>query len=248
MNKLTAIIPTFNEESNIDAVISSVIFADEIIIVDSFSTDNTLNIAKKYDVRIIQRNYKNSASQKNWAIPQATHNWILIVDADERVSEELKDEIIYTLKKTKKNCGFWIRRENHFMGKKINFSGWQNDKVFRLFTKNFRYETKSAHAQVITNGNNKILKNKLIHYTFKSYNHYKNKINQYAIWQAEDFIKTKNSINTFHFYIKPVFRFLKHYIFMLGILDGKAGFQLSFLQAYGVYLRYKKVQEFLEKK
>jgi len=248
MNKLTAIIPTFNEESNIEAVISSVSFADEIIIVDSFSTDNTLTIAEKYNVKIIQRNYKNSASQKNWAIPQATHNWILIVDADERISEKLKNEIIETLKKTKKNCGFWIRRENHFMGKKIKFSGWQNDKVFRLFTKNHRYETKSAHAEIITNKNNKTLKNKLTHYTFKSYHHYKNKINQYAIWQAQDLIKTKNNINIFHFYIKPVFRFLKHYIFMLGFLDGKAGLKLSFLQAYGVYLRYKKLQELLQKK
>ena len=99
MIKLTAIIPTFNEEKNIKEAIESISFANEILIVDSFSTDNTINIAKNISDKILQREYKNSASQKNWAIPQAKNNWILILDADERVTKELKQEMRHLYQK-----------------------------------------------------------------------------------------------------------------------------------------------------
>ena len=117
MEKLTAIIPTFNEEHNIVDAINSIDFADEILIVDSFSTDKTLELAKPISTKIIQREYENSASQKNWAIPKAKHEWILLLDADERVTPELKEEVINTLKSNPSESGFWMYRMNHFMGK-----------------------------------------------------------------------------------------------------------------------------------
>jgi len=135
MQKLTAIIPTKNEAHNIVEAIQSVDFADEIIIVDSFSTDETLNLAKPRVTKVIQREYENSASQKNWAIPQAKYDWILILDADERVTQSLREEIQQILSNNPKESGFWIYRNNHFMGKKVRFSGWQGDKVIRLFKK-----------------------------------------------------------------------------------------------------------------
>ena len=133
MKRITAIIPTFNEQHNIVDVIKSVDFADEIMIVDSFSTDKTVELATPLVDTILQRKYKNSASQKNWSIPQAKYQWILLLDADERVKKELKKEIFSVLESKTNYSAFWIKRENYFMGEKIYFSGWRGDRVIRLF-------------------------------------------------------------------------------------------------------------------
>ena len=237
---ITAIIPTFNEAHNIENAIKSVDFADEIIIVDSYSTDNTINIAKKYNTRIIQRKYENSASQKNWAIPQSKNNWIILLDADERINEKLKKEIIHTINNNRTNDGFWIKRENYFMGKRIYFSGWQGDKVIRLFKRDVcRYENKHVHAEIIDTGKIGYLQNKIIHNTYTSKIAYLNKLDRYAKWQAKDYDKKVIKITFFHTNLKPLFRFLKHYIMQLGIFDGYAGFIISLYQAKAVSLRYK---------
>ena len=136
MTKISVIIPTYNEQENIVEAIKSIDFADEIIIVDSFSKDNTVFLAKPLANKILQREYIHSASQKNWAIPQAEHNWVFLLDADERVSNALKEEILNWKKTNPKYQSYWIYRTNHFMGKKIKYSGWQGDKVIRLFHKN----------------------------------------------------------------------------------------------------------------
>ena len=126
--KISALIPTFNEEDHIIAAIESLAWADEIIVVDSFSTDNTIALAQSKGVKVLQRDYEYSASQKNWAIPQASYDWIFILDADERVEDNLKKEIDKIKNSPSKNDAYWIPRQNHFMGKKIRFSGWQGIK------------------------------------------------------------------------------------------------------------------------
>jgi len=120
MLKITAIIPTFNEQDHILQAIESVSWADEIIVVDSYSTDKTVELALEKKVKIIKREYQYSASQKNWAIPQAANDWIFLLDADERLSISLKDEILKWKTSTPKYNAYWIRRINHFMGKKLN--------------------------------------------------------------------------------------------------------------------------------
>ena len=240
--KLTAIIPTGNEEHNIKDVIASVQFADEIMVVDSFSTDNTLNIAKQYTDFVVRREYINSASQKNWAIPQANNEWILLVDADERVSEDLKNEILNTLKNNPEEVAFWIGRSNDFMGKRIKYSGWQGDKVIRLFRKSkCTYENKEVHAEIIANGKVGKLKHKLIHNTYVSLDHYIDKLNRYAWWQAKDLQKKGIKITPYHLLIKPIYRFVKHYIIGKGFLDGIPGFAIAVLEAYAVGSRYLKL-------
>ena len=177
--KLTAIIPVKNEAHNIRDVLESVSFADEIMVVDSFSTDDTLKIAKEYTSFILQRDFNYAASQKNWAIPQATHEWILLVDADERITPELKEEVINILKNPpQKAVAFWIGRINYFMGKQIKYSGgWQNDKVIRLFRKSkCKYQDKLVHEEIITDGEVGFLENKLPHYTYKSIDKTRRKI------------------------------------------------------------------------
>jgi glycosyltransferase involved in cell wall biosynthesis len=244
MEKLTAIIPTFNEAHNIVDAIQSIDFADEILIVDSFSTDNTLELAKPLVTKIIQREYENSASQKNWAIPQAKHEWILLLDADERITPELKDEIVEKLKSSPSESGFWIRRKNHFMGKHIRFSGWQGDKVIRLFKRDeCKYEPKHVHAEIVTEGEVGWLKNRIWHNTFVTREAFHNKLVRYAKWQAKDYDKRTPVITPFHTVIKPAVRFLKHYIIQLGVLDGRTGFIISRFQANAVRMRYKYLKE-----
>ncbi|PWJ44355.1 glycosyltransferase family 2 protein [Sediminitomix flava] len=236
--KITAIIPTKNEEHNIREVLESVSFADEIMVVDSFSTDRTVEIAKEYTDFILQREYENSASQKNWAIPQATHEWIVLVDADERVTKELELEIKEILKGDKLKAGYWIYRRNHFLGKEVKYSGWQNDRVIRLFQKSkCRYEDKHVHAEIIADGEVGKLKNRLIHNTYVSFDHYLAKLNRYAAWQAEDYSDTQK-ITFYHLGIKPAVRFFKHFILQRGYKDGMIGFIIAYCQSYAVASRY----------
>ena len=245
MEKITAIIPTGNEEHNIVDAINSVSFANEIMIVDSFSKDKTIELATPLVDTVLQREYQNSASQKNWAIPQAKHDWIIILDADERITEELREEIISTINSNKFFSGFWIRRENHFMGKKVNFSGWRGDKVIRLFKRDeCIYEDKNVHSEIVSNGKISILKNKLIHNTFISKENYLKKLERYARWQAKDYDQKTGKINIYHTQIKPLARFIKHYILQLGILDGHVGYVISSLQAKAVRMRYYYLQEY----
>ena len=249
MNKITAIIPTFNEEHNIVGAIQSVAFADEIIIVDSFSSDQTINLAKPLATKIIQKEYKNSASQKNWAIPQAKYDWILLIDADERITPKLAQEIQQILRYNISESGFWIYRQNHFMGKKVHFSGWQYDKVIRLFKKNkCRYESKNVHAEITTKGKIGFLKNKIHHNTFLYIKDYLLKIDRYAQWQSKDYDHITGILTPYHFIIKPIMRFVKHYFIQLGILDGLTGLTISIIQSYAVFLRYIKLWELRKSK
>ena len=244
MEKITAIIPTGNEEHNIREVLASVSFADEILVVDSLSTDNTIPIAREFTDRIISRKYGYSASQKNWAIPQATHEWILLVDADERVTPELQKEIQDILKSppTDGTVAFWIYRMNHFMGKRVKYSGWQNDKVIRLFKRDLCiYEDKMVHAEIIADGKVGYLKNKFYHNTYISLDKHVSKLNRYASWQARDYNDKTNRLTPYHFAIKPFWSFFKHYILQMGFRDGTVGFVIASLHAYAVMMRYAKL-------
>lgn len=244
MYKISAIVPCFNEEQNIEAAIQSVSWADEIIVVDSFSTDKTPEIAQAQNIRFIQHEYKNPSIQKNWIIPQAKHEWVFLLDADERVTSELKREIQSILSQEKiKEDGFWISRSNDFMGKRLKYSGWQGDKVVRLFHKSCRYDGKHVHEEIVTtSGNFGKLEQKLLHNTYLGLDHYINKLNRYALWQAKDLLESgKTNINPFHLLVKPKVRFIKHYLLQKGFLDGFPGFVVSALQAYAVFLRYVKL-------
>jgi len=243
MEKLTAIIPVGNEIHNIEEVIASVDFADEILVVDSFSTDGTYEKAIEKATKVIRREFNYPASQKNWAIPQAKHEWVLLVDADERVTPDLKEEIIETLKNPNPDIvAFWIGRINHFMGQRVNYSGWRNDKVIRLFKRDFcKYEDKCVHEEIIANGNIGSLKSKFYHNTYTTFDNYIEKLNRYAWWQAKDYDKKTGNITHYHFVIKPFWGFFKHYVIQSGFRDGFVGFTIGCLQAYAVYMRYVKL-------
>ena len=249
MSKITAIIPTFNEEIHIEDAIQSVQFADEIIIIDSFSTDKTVKIAKKHNVVLIQRIFDDYSSQKNFAIDKATHNWICILDADERISIALKKEILKKVSSEETNeSAFWICRSNIFMNKEIKYSGWQNDKVIRLFKKDScRYNGQLVHEEIYTKEKIGFLKNKIVHNTYKSFDIFISKKNDYATLQALELNKKNVKPNLYHFILKPIIRFNRHYFFRGGIFDGVPGLVISYVAMYTVFIRYVKLWLLIKK-
>ena len=244
MEKLTAIIPTFNEEENIQRAIDSVDFADEILVIDSFSTDKTLEIVAKYPrIRLIQRVFDNFSNQKNFAILQAKYNWIFLLDADEEVTDNLKQELKNKIIKPDNFKGFYVYRNFFFRNKKINFSGWQRDKVIRLFKKDDNIYQGKVHEKIQSKGEIGFLKEKLNHYSYKNKEQYKAKLLKYAKLQAEEILDKQSYVTPFHIIIKPSIRFLIHYFIKLGILDGKSGLIMSYLSAYGVFERYRELKK-----
>jgi glycosyltransferase involved in cell wall biosynthesis len=182
--KLSVIIPCYNEEKNIRECLESVAWADEILVVDSFSTDKTLEIARKYTDRIVQHEFVNDSVQKNWAIPQAAHEWILIVDCDERVPPELRDEILDILAQSPSKDGYWVKRKNYLMGRHVTHSGWGRDTVLRFFRKSKgRYEEKRVHGEIHLD-NTGTLNSFFDHYTVSSIGEWVNKINRYTSYKG----------------------------------------------------------------
>lgn len=248
--KLTVIVPTYNEEDNIEDCLRSVLWADEIIVVDSFSTDRTVEIASKYAHRILQHEYINSATQKNWAIPQATNEWVMIVDADERVTPELKEEILKELENPKFD-GYYIGRKNYFLGFPLNHGGFgpKDDRNIRLFRKSVsRYEEKEVHADVIVRGKVGSLKNPLVHYSYRSLRDYFRKFERYTDWAALDIVKEGKKPNLFNLVLRPIGDFIKFYFLKLGFLDGLPGLIMALLSSYYVVVKYVKAWEIYVKR
>ncbi len=238
---ITALVITYNEEKHIEDLIENLSFTDEIIIVDSNSNDKTIEKIKKYKhVKLITNNFKNFSEQRNFALSKATNDWVLFLDADERVTPNLKQEIIEAANNKTDIVAFEMYRKFFFKKKLVRFSGWQTDKVFRLYNKNnISYKKELlVHELIDVNGKQAILKNKLLHYSFETYNEYKSKMKQYATLRAKELHLKELKPNFYHYYIKPLYRFLNHFIIRLGFLDGKKGFTVSYLGAYYVYRRY----------
>lgn len=241
MRPLSVIITTLNEADNIAEVMASVAGADEILVIDSFSEDDTPLIAEQNGATVLQRKYQGPADQKNWAIPQARNEWVLILDADERVPKILWNEIQQLLSQEKIEFdGYWINRQNYFMGQKINYSGWQGDAVIRLIKRDVcRYDDKQVHEEIMTDGVNIArLSQKMDHYTFKNATHFLEKMRRYGEWSAKDHLEKTKSIGFLQLWGKPLFRFIKHFFLQRGFLDGRVGFIISVIMAWGVFLRY----------
>ena len=237
--KITAIIPTLNEELCVGDAIDSVSFADEVLVVDSFSTDQTVNVAKQRNARVIQREFDDFSSQKNFAISQARYEWILFIDADERVSPLLGKEIVSTVENPGDTVAFYVYRNLFFEEKRIRFGGWQTDKAIRLFKKeDCRFDGKLVHETIETEGPLGFLKNRLDHFSYKSRSQYAGKLEKYAALQAEELFRQGIRTNGLLVAIKPWFRFFVHYVWRLGFLDGSAGFVLAYEHAIGVKKRY----------
>jgi glycosyltransferase involved in cell wall biosynthesis len=241
---LSVIIPTFNEEDTIEDCLASVSFADEVLVVDSFSTDRTVEIARARGARVVQREYGYSAQQKNWAIPQARHEWVLLVDADERVAPELRQELQDLLTRGPTADGYWIRRANHFLGKRIRHCGWGTDRVIRLFRRDVaRYQDRQVHAEIDLPGPLPTLQHPLEHHTFRSWSQYWRKLDLYSEWGARQMFQEGKRTDGMQILLRPLGRFIRMYFLRFGFLEGTHGIVLSMLGAFTVYLKHARLWE-----
>jgi len=246
--KLSVLIPAFNEESNIADCIDSVRWADEVVVVDSFSVDATVDIAREKADRVLRHEYINSAAQKNWAIPQVTHPWVLIVDCDERVTPELRGEIERVLDNDGPADGYRIRRVNHFLGRKIHGGGWQRDWVLRLFRRDCgRYQERHVHADIVfpdhPSARVERLRGTFLHYTFNSFDQYLTKFNRYTVWASEDRARQTRRVHWWHLTLRPLWRFFRQYIVYGGFRDGLHGLVICWLAAHSVFMKYARLWE-----
>jgi len=243
---LSALIITFNEEKHINAIMQDLAFADEIIVVDSFSTDKTVELVQSFEkAKIIQNAFVDYTSQRNFAIDHAKNPWILFIDADERLTPELKNEIEETIQKKDALSAYLFYRTFIFEDQKLRFSGWQTDKIFRLFHKDkARYTTERlVHEKLTVTGAIGKLKNKLIHFSYTDYETYKGKMVSYGKFKAkEEFLKGVKP-NFYHFYLRPAYKFAYQYLIRLGFLDGKKGIIICYLNALSVKVRYQELKK-----
>jgi len=242
-DKLTVIIPSFNEENNIEQCLQSVSWADEILVVDSYSNDRTLDIARKYTDRILQHEYIHSAAQKNWTIPQAKYGWILLVDCDEIVTDKLRNEIRELLRENPVCDGYWIYRHNYVFGKRIKYTDWGADRVLRLFRRDLgRYDEKRVHAEILLE-NTGTLKSRLVHYSINDMASWVAKVNRYSTWKAEDKFERQTRLPVLHLLFRPPLRFLKDFILRFGILDGWRGFLIAAMASYAELITAAKLTQ-----
>jgi glycosyltransferase involved in cell wall biosynthesis len=237
---VSAIVTTFNEEANIAACIESLLWCDEILVVDSFSTDRTADIARAYpQVRFLQRTYYGSASQKNWAMDQVSHEWIVIFDADERCTPALQREIQTLLASGPAREAYTIKRRVFFLDRVIRFSGWQHDRVVRLVKRgSARYPNRRVHADMLTRSSAPVLRNPMVHFMADSLDEYLRRIEKYSFWGASQQWREGKRAGFTQVFGRTLWRFVRTYLFQLGILDGMHGLVFCLLQSYGTYRKW----------
>lgn len=240
--KISGLIITFNEEKNIQEILDDFSICDEIIVVDSFSSDQTVSIAQQNPkVKIIQHPFEDFTKQRNVALDAAANDWVLFLDGDERITPELHQEIISELNKFDKKDAYYFYRKFYFAGSPINFSGTQTDKNFRLFRKSkCRYVAdKKVHETLAVNGSIGVFNNKLQHFSVSDYDSYKDKMIHYGNLKGQELFDKGKKFSVLTQYLKSAFKFFKTYFLRLGFLDGKEGFQLSVLQTLSVFETYE---------
>lgn len=243
---VSALIITHNEEKNMQEVLECFDFCEEIIVVDSFSSDKTVEIAEKFPkVKIIQHPFEDFTKQRNLALDAAKNDWVLFLDGDERITPALRKEIIEELNKAQQKDAYYFYRKFYFAKKPVHYSGTQTDKNIRLFRKSkARYaEGKKVHETLEVNGTIGELKNKLLHFSVNDYESYKEKMIHYGVLKGQELAAKGKKFNLLTQYSKTAFKFFKAYILRLGILDGKEGYQLSYLQSLSVFETYESLRK-----
>jgi glycosyltransferase involved in cell wall biosynthesis len=242
--KLSAVIITLNEERNIERCLTSLLnLADEIIVLDSFSSDKTKEICTKFNVRFIQKQWKGYSNTKNYANSLATNNFILSIDADEEISETLKNSIA-SIKEENLSIVYSFNRLTNYCGKWINHCGWYPDKKVRIFSKENTTWKGEIHEELefakpvfelhLTGNCN--------HYSYYSIAEHYLQAEKYSTLLAIELSKKKENIFLYKLLLSPMLRFVRDYFFRLGLLDGYYGFVICKISAYATYLKYKKAR------
>lgn len=246
MIKISAVIITFNEERNIVGCLQSLQgIADEIVVVDSFSTDATEELCKSYNVRFIQHPFEGYMQQKSWACAQAEFDYILQLDADEQLSEELKHSIL-EVKADWKADGYSFNRLTNYLGKWIRHSGWYPDAKLRLWDRrkgawsgiNLHESVKMSENAIVGK-----LKGDLLHFSYYSVQQHLNQINSFTEIAAKEGVAKGKNTSLPVIIIKVIWKFKRDYFLKLGFLDGYYGFVVCSMSAYNTYVKYLKMRE-----
>ncbi|HKF55361.1 MAG TPA: glycosyltransferase family 2 protein [Blastocatellia bacterium] len=261
--KITAIIITLNEEANIQRALESLGWADEIIVVDSGSTDRTVEIARQFTGKVIVKDWPGYSAQKNFAAEQASNDWIFSLDADEELSTQLISEIA-TLKgsadaglasgmasssaQALNVAGYEMPRLCRYMGRWIRHSGWYPDYKLRLYRRNAGcWKGDFVHESVKVQGGVRRLKGDLLHYTVRSASEHHQRMDRYTTLAAEEMYKNGKRASAGVLMISPIANFIRSYVFRLGVLDGAPGLAIAYFAAHYAFLKYVKLWE-LEKR
>ena len=256
----TACIITKDEEANLPACLESVAFADEIVVVDSRSTDATVRVAESFQAvkpggkevrpRVIVRDWPGHVEQKNFAIDAATHDWVLSIDADERVSPELRGEIEATLSRRESLAdGYTMPRKTFYLGRPILRGGWYPDRKLRLFHRGRgRWGGTNPHDHVYVQGTVKELKGDILHFSYRSMADHLRTINSFTDVAAGEKLKKGVRFPLLRMIVHPPFKFLKMYILKQGFREGTAGFIVAVMGTFYVFLKYAKLWEMQERR
>lgn len=251
MSQLSVVLGVRNEEKDIRNCLENVKWADEIIIIDDSSTDNTVHICKEYTrkVFIIDSEGGNLNKNRSFGINKCKNDWVLVLDADEVITPELSDEIKNAIR-TNAYIGYNLLRNNYFLGEWIKGCNWHPDYLIRLFRKSsVNWPSSGLHETLKVNDNNKIgcLKNSMLHYSYKTLDYYFEKFNRFTTRGADEQYEKGIRVNKFnfglYFIIKPIYWFIKKYFFYKGFKDGFRGFFISFSSALVVFTTYSKLWE-----
>ncbi len=237
---------TFNEEENILKAIQSVAWAEEVIVVDSGSTDKTIELAQSLGAKVFHNPWPGYGQQKNYAQQLATHDWILNIDADERVSPELAAEIQESLvhSEAKKTYGFYFPRMTFYMGRWIRYGGWYPNHLVRLVNRLFaRWTEPNVHEELCVNGNVMGLSHPIHHYAFSSIQEQVLTNLRFSHLGSQDLKKTGQGASILRLILKPMGKFMETYVIKRGFLDGLPGFIISVNAAHSMFLKYAYLSE-----
>ena len=242
---LSVIVITKNEEHNIDACLDSVSFSDDIVVVDAASTDRTVEIARERGATVFVEEWLGFSEAKSFALRHVRHDWVFWLDADERLTEEARDEIqLIASSGDTRFAAYRIARKSFFLGKWIRHSGWYPGYVTRLFRKSLsRFSDSDVHEFLEVEGLTGTLRHDILHYTDADLNHYFSKYNRYTTLAAEEMQRKGRRANPADLLLRPLIVFLKMYFIRLGFLDGMEGFILARLSASYVFTKYAKLWE-----
>jgi len=241
--KISATIITYNEERNLPRAIESLRCCDEILVVDSGSTDRTVELAERLGARVIEANWRGYAGQKNYASDQASHDWILSLDADEALSEDLEAEIWQLKKNGPTYDSYTVPRLAQYLGKWILYSGWYPDRKMRLFDRRKScWVGDYVHESVKVNGTVGELKGNLLHYTCGSLTEHLKTMDRYTTLAAEEIVARKKHVGLRQLLLDPPWTFIKSYFFQRGFQDGIEGLAVAYMAAIYTFLKYAKAR------
>jgi glycosyltransferase involved in cell wall biosynthesis len=239
----SVIIAAKDEAAEIADCIASVSWAEEVIVVENDSVDDTVAIARAKGAVVFSHPFTTIGRQRNAAIARARHEWILVVDADERGTPELAAEIAGVLAAVGSTVAYRIRRRNFFLGREIRHGGWERDRPVRLFRNRMRYDERPVHEHVMTDGVVGELREPLIHYPYASLSEYFAKLERYSGWWAEQSFARGKRARVWTVALKPPARFVSMYVLRAGFLDGAAGVVVAALAAMSVAAKYARLWE-----